>query len=296
MKRVIINADDLGLTAGVNRALAECYQQGVVTSSTLMAASSAFDQAAQLTHDLRATSCSNQRPLSIGCHVMLVDGEPLSPPEQVSSLLAPGTRRFRQGIGEFARAALTGKLDPEHIYAEATAQFHKLKSAGVSISHFDTHKHTHMFPQVLRPLLRAASDSGIRALRNPFAPIKPLAFAHLLRRPKLWTRYSEVVFLRGFSSQFREAVADAGMVTTDGSFGVVVTGELDLHLFDAIVGCIPDGTWEFVCHPGYNDADLDGIATRLRASRVKELEVLTSAAARETLARHNVELISYNDL
>jgi predicted glycoside hydrolase/deacetylase ChbG (UPF0249 family) len=292
LKRLIINADDLGLTPGVNRAIAECYQHGVVTSSTLMAASSAFDQAVHL-----AVHASNShKPLSVGCHVMLVDGMPLSPPDQISSLLAPGTHRFRQSITEIARAALTGKLHSDHIYTEASAQFRKLQSAVISISHFDTHKHTHMFPQVLRPLLRAARDAGIRALRNPFAPIKPLGFAHLFRRPKLWTRYSEVRFLRGFSAQFRNAVSDAGMVTTDGSFGVVVTGALDQQLFDAIIGCIPDGTWEFVCHPGYNDADLDRIQTRLRSSRSKELEVLTSPTARESLDRHNVELISYRDL
>jgi predicted glycoside hydrolase/deacetylase ChbG (UPF0249 family) len=304
LKRLIINADDLGLTPGVNRAIAECHQHGVVTSSTLMAASSAFDQAANLiANDLGAPRSGaspnagvSARPLSIGCHLMLVDGEPLSPPDQVSSLLAPGTQHFRQSFTQIARAALTGKLHPIHIYDEASAQFDKLQSAGISISHFDTHKHTHMFPQILRPLLRAARDAGVRALRNPFAPIKPLAFAHLLRRPKLWTRYSEVSILRRYSAQFRQAVSDSGMVTTDGSFGVVVTGALDRQLFDAIVGCIPDGTWEFVCHPGYNDADLDRVQTRLRASRVKELEVLTSPAARATLDRHNVELISYNDL
>jgi chitin disaccharide deacetylase len=298
LKRLIINADDLGLTSGVNRAIAECYQRGVVTSSTLMAASATFDEAARLVANgfHGVFPASSTKPLSVGCHVMLVDGEPLSPPDDVPSLLAPGTRRFRQSITEIARVALTGRLHPDHIYTEASAQFRKLQSAGIAISHFDTHKHTHMFPQVLKPLLAAAQMHSIRAVRNPFAPIKPLGFAHLFRRPKLWTRYSEVAFLRGFSTQFRSAVADAGLVTTDGSFGVVVTGALDQQLFDAIIGCIPDGTWEFVCHPGYNDADLDRIQTRLRSSRSKELEVLTSSAAREALSRHNVELISYNNL
>lgn len=294
MKRLIINADDFGLTTGVNRAIAECYSRGVVTSTTLMAASSAFNDAAALAAQYSLNS--SQRPLSVGCHVMLVDGEPLVAPEQVSSLLAPRTRRFRQGVAEMARAALTGKLDPEHVRAEASAQFRKLQAAGVSISHFDTHKHTHMFPQVLRPLLRAAQECGIRAVRNPFAPIKPLAFAHLARRPKLWTRYSEVAVLRRFANSFRRSVEDSGMVTPDGSFGVVVTGALDERLFEAIIGCMPEGTWEFVCHPGYDDADLDRVQTRLRASRVCELQILTSSAAPQLLARHGIELISYLDL
>ena len=86
------------------------------------------------------------------------------------------------------------------------------------------------------------------------------------------------------------------MVTPDGSFGVVATGSLDPELFLAIVDIIPDGTWEFVCHPGYSDQDLAGVRTRLRQSREQELGVLTSLAAREALDRRGIQLISYRDL
>jgi len=59
---------------------------------------------------------------------------------------------------------------------------------------------------------------------------------------------------------------------------------------------IPDGTWEFVCHPGYSDAELATIQTRLQQSRQRELEVLTSVAARESLGRRGIQLISYREL
>jgi len=120
--------------------------------------------------------------------------------------------------------------------------------------------------------------------------------AHLLRRPKLWTRYTETKILRRYHRQFRQLASEAGMVTPDGSFGVISTGALDLNLFRAIVGSIPDGTWEFVCHPGYVDEALGTIRTRLRESREKELQVLTSEEARQMLAEHGIELISYADL
>ena len=80
--------------------------------------------------------------------------------------------------------------------------------------------------------------------------------AHLFRRPRLWTRYAEIKLLRHYATQFRRAVADAGLATTDGTFGILVTGALDERLFDAIIGSIPEGTWEFVCHPGYVDPAL----------------------------------------
>jgi predicted glycoside hydrolase/deacetylase ChbG (UPF0249 family) len=153
-----------------------------------------------------------------------------------------------------------------------------------------------MFPQVLRPLLRAAKDCGVRAVRNPFAPIKALAIAHFFRRPKMWVRYSEVKILRRFAASFQREVEQAGMRTTEGTFGIIATGALDQKLFNAIIGSIPEGTWEFVCHPGYNDADLDKIATRLRTSRDAERNVLTSDESKQRIAEHGIQLISYADI
>jgi chitin disaccharide deacetylase len=286
LRRLIINADDLGLTHGVNRAVEQAHAGGVVTSSTLMANSAAFDDAVAL---------ARRHPeLSVGCHVMLVDGEPLLQPNQVPSLVEGA--RFRTSFVSFARRALRRQVNPAEITAEAVAQIRTLQAAGISVSHVDTHKHTHMFGAVLRPLLAAARECSVRAIRNPFGPMKPLAFAHLLRRPHLWTRYSEVKVLASLKSGFADEVGRAGMATTNGTFGVISTGALDLRLFEAIIGCIPEGTWEFVCHPGYNDADLAGVRTRLRESRARELEVLTSADARLVLQQRGIELISFHDL
>jgi hopanoid biosynthesis associated protein HpnK len=291
MRRLIINADDFGLTEGVNRAILEGHRRGVITSTTLMANGRQFSSAAR--------SAQSAAKLSVGCHVVLVDGEPLLPREQVPSLLAEssnGTAHLRQGFLELARDSFRHRVQPVEVEAEAAAQIRTLQSAGISVSHVDTHKHAHMLPSVCQAVLRAARACGIRAVRNPFVPLKPLAFAHLLRRPKLWTRYTEVSLLRRYEAQFREMVAHEGMLTTDGSFGVLVTGALDESLFDAIIGSIPQGTWEFVCHPGYNDAELDGVRTRLRSSREKELSVLTSDRARDLLKKHGIELISYHQL
>jgi hopanoid biosynthesis associated protein HpnK len=286
VRRLIVNADDFGLTSGVNRAIAQAHRDGLVTSATLMANASAFAEAATLARGMPT--------LSVGCHIVLIDGAPLSPASSLGSLVENDA--FGNSLGRFAWRALRGRLNEEQIEAEATAQIRRLQSAGIEVSHIDTHKHTHMFPAVLRPLLRAARSCGVPAIRNPFVPLRPLAFAHLVRRPRLWTRYSEVRILASLANRFRRAVQDAGMVTTDGSFGVVSTGALDLRLFEAIIGCIPEGTWEFVCHPGYNDADLGRTTTRLRASREKELQVLTSAEARRAIERRGIELISYREL
>ena len=290
MRRLIINADDFGLTAGVNRAIREAHSQGIVTSATLMANSNGFDDAVRV-----ATEFSG---LSIGCHVVLVDGTPLAQAAAVPTLLSSGNSNphFENSLGKFAARVVSGGIDPDQIEAEATIQIRKLQAYGVAVSHFDTHKHTHIFPAVLQALLRAARACGVRALRNPFVPHIPGATKLLRQRPELWKRYLQVRALRWLESGFRRSVQKAGLVSPAGSFGVVSTGALDLTLFEAILDCIPDGTWEFVCHPGYNDAELAGVRTRLRDSRVKELGVLTSDAAREAVARRGVELISYHQL
>ena len=286
MRRLIINADDFGYTSGVNRAIVEAHSSGVVTSSTLMANGPAFAEATQLAKTLPK--------LSVGCHVVLIDGQPVLGAEQVPSLTSGS--QFRDGLMTFAARAIADRINADEITAEATAQIRKIQSAGIVPSHFDTHKHTHLFPTILRPLLRAAGACGIRAVRNPFGPRLPLRSSHLLARPGLWTRYAEVRVLGSFAGKFRAEVDREGFITPDGTLGIVVTGALDETLFHAIARSIPQGTWEFVCHPGYNDGDLQRAETRLRQSRETELRVLTLPAAREVLLQEGIELISYRDL
>jgi chitin disaccharide deacetylase len=286
VRRLIVNADDFGLTPGVNRAILEAHEHGIVTSSTLMANSAALDDAVRL--------AQSHTRLAVGCHTMLVDGMPLLASGQVATLLSdPRSGEFLRGIGGFALRALSGRIDTDQVESEVTAQIHKLQSAGIAVSHLDTHKHTHLFPQILRPLLRAARACGVKAIRNPFGRI---AFSAIAGRPNLWKRYGQLRVLNALAAKFRRAVAEAGMVTTDGSIGVAATGALDERLFRWLFENLPEGTWEFVCHPGYNDADLDKIHTRLRQSREIELRLLTSPTTREILAQNQVELISFRDL
>ena len=289
MRRLIVNADDFGYTPGVNRAIAEAHIHGIVTSSTLMAKGPAFNDAVRLATQLPK--------LSVGCHVVLIDGEPVLDQALLRSITSGNSAppRFGAGLKSFAARALAGRLDAGEIEAETAAQIRKIQSAGITVSHLDSHKHTHLFPAVLRPMLRAAHSCGVRAIRNPFGPRKPLESGELLARPSLWTRYAEIRILRALSGKFSEAVRKQGFATPDGTLGVVATGALDEPLFRAIAGVIPQGTWEFVCHPGYNDADLQRANTRLRESRETELRVLTMPAARELLAQREIDLISYRD-
>ena len=295
MRRLIVNADDFGLTSGVNRAIAEAQQKGIVTSATLMANSRGFEGAVSLAQ----RSLSQGKRFSVGCHVVLLDGEPLLGAEDVPSLLQNGPSKgvhLRENLSDFVVASFRGTLSPDEVEDEASAQFERIQRAGIQPSHFDTHKHTHMFPAVLRPLLRAARAHEVPAVRNPFGPVWPLPFNHFVRTRQAWKRLAQLNVLRGFAANFRRQVAAHELRTTDGSLGVPVTGVLDLELFGAIIKSVPEGTWELVCHPGYNDGELDNVKTRLRQSREQELHLLTSPEARALLQKNEIELISYREL
>src|SRR6202000_212155 len=99
------------------------------------------------------------------------------------------------------------------------AQIRRLQQAGLTVSHIDTHKHTHMFPRVLRPLLRAARAAGIRTIRNPFEP----AWSRAATPHAPWLRRAQVQFLHALEKPFRRIVAEEGFTTTGGSIGVLAT-------------------------------------------------------------------------
>jgi len=270
VRQLIVNADDFGLTRGINRAILELHRQGVLTSATLMANAPATGDAIAL---------AQQTPsLGVGCHIVLVDGDPLlSTQREIPNLGDPITGKLRQTLINFL--AGTYRYWPARhprmageIEAETAAQIAKLQQAGLKLTHIDTHKHTHVFPVVLRPLLRAAKAAGIRAIRNPFEP----AWSLRATPGAPWIRRTEVSLLRLFEPAFRRIVAEGGFSTTNGAIGVLATGTLNASTVNALLRNLPPGTWELVSHPGYNDADLARAHTRLLASRETEREALTS--------------------
>jgi predicted glycoside hydrolase/deacetylase ChbG (UPF0249 family) len=286
MKRLIVNADDFGLTQGVNRAIADCHRHGIVSSATLMATGARLQEAVAL---------AAQMPrLSVGCHVVLVDGTPLLPPNEVRSLLAPGTDRFYHSIGEVLRAVTLGRFRADEVEAEAGAQMAKLQEAGVRLSHLDAHKHTHMFPSILRPLLRAAASQGVRAVRNPFEAPGVLGLREALGSPALLVRKTETTLLRAALRRgWLKAVRQAGFATTDGSLGVASTGSMSEAALRSMLRRMPEGCWELVCHPGYNDRELAAVRTKLRASREVEMRALMNITADELRERYGAELVAF---
>lgn len=263
-----------------------------------MANGPAFDDAVKAARSLP--------DLSVGCHVVLIDGTPVSPPAAVDTLLAIRSaepEKFFSSLSAFTARAMLGGFDRDQLVAEVVAQIRKIQSTGLHVTHLDSHKHAHVFPEILAALLRAARICGVRAIRNPFVPVKALHAAQFKHRRELWKRYGQVRLLNGFSRQFRQQIKRSGLRTPDGVIGVIETGAYDNPNGDSGYGSLlhqtlaglPEGTWEFVCHPGYNDDDLRAAGTRLLDSREQERRLLTSAELRQFLEEQKISVIGYRE-
>lgn len=264
MQRLIVNADDFGLTRSVNRAIIELHTAGLLTSTSLMARAGATEDAIEL-------ALANPS-LGVGCHVVLIDGEPALPPEQIPSLIDARTGQFLPTLAAFLRRLCTGRIHAEEIEAEVAAQIARLQRSGMRLTHIDTHKHSHIFPSVLRPVLRAARAAGISAVRFPFEPewaLRASIGASL-------ARVAEVTMLRRMAPRSRKILDEEGFSSTDGTIAIAGTGTLDAASLRSLLRQLPAGTWELVTHPGYNDADLARVRTRLRDSRDLEREALSA--------------------
>lgn len=283
--RLILNADDFGLTPGINHTIEQLHRAGVLTSATLMATGPAFEDAVRI---------AQRNPhLGIGCHVILLDGTPASLPSSIPSLLGPDRRSLRPSLPAFALAATLGRLRSADICTEALAQIRRLQVAGIQVTHLDTHKHTHMFPAVLRPLLQAAMQAGVPAIRHPFEPSWSRVPARSTPLRRLQVQALATLFQRSFLTMLRSS----GLRTTEGTIGIAATGHLDATALRSLFRALPStGYWELVCHPGQSDADLNRISTRLRTQREIERDALLSVLPQELAQPGAPSLIHFGEL
>jgi chitin disaccharide deacetylase len=287
VKRLIVNADDFGLTPGVNAAVVELNQMRALSSATIIASAPYFASAVHLAFV--------QTTLAVGCHAVLVDGAPIMPPAEIPSLIDPEHRaagRFRPTLGDFLKDLLLGRIREAEIEAEITAQIRRVQQCGLSVTHLDSHKHTHMFRRVLKPLLRAAQHCGIGTVRNPFEPFWAV---RATRSPSILRR-AQVYALRTRRISFARLIRRSGMATTDGAIGISATGTLDAAALRSLLSKMPNGVWELVCHPGYYDDALKQTPTRLRASREIERQALLEVIPEKIAQDRELALIDFRQL
>ncbi|MBI4468537.1 MAG: ChbG/HpnK family deacetylase [Acidobacteria bacterium] len=288
-KRLIVNADDFGLSPGVNEGIIDAHRMGIVRSATLLANASSIQDAIE-----RAKRYPN---LGLGCHLSLIGGPALAPVSRIPHL-ADGQGRLPRGWPQLM-ARLAGGAGIAELAAEFRAQLYRLTSCGVRLTHVDSHKHVHILPQVLEAAFQAASDFGIRAIRNPYESVRRrylTSGGSIWARPETASQFSLATAIRIFAPSFQLLARARGFRYPDQFFGVTFTGSLNPHLIRSLLRALPDGVSELMCHPGRLDAGLRAEPTRLREQRERELRALTDPGVLQTIRESGIELVNYRRL
>lgn len=267
--RVVVNADDLGLTAGVNRAIARAHRDGVVSSASLLAVGRAFDSAVDL---LRA-----HPTLDVGAHLALVgEDPPLLSAREVPTLVDRQGRFPRSYRTVVARAA-AGRVDPQDVRRELRAQLERIRAAGLTVTHLDTHQHLHLWPLVGDAVAELALESGIRWVRLPTSRARgPVGVA-----------------VRRLSARLAGRLRSVGLRHPTGYAGLDEAGRMDPRAFAAALAAVAGADpAEINVHPG-EPADPDLARFRWGYEWESELRMLTDPATRAAVTVHGMRLTSF---
>ena len=266
-RRLSVNADDFGFTCDVNRGIVEAHVNGILTSTTIMANGRAFGDAVRLAHE--------HPSLDIGIHFVLVGGE---------SVVRPGDA-LPATVTELIKALALRRIDP---FAELSAQLDKVLAAGLTPTHADTHKHTHLLPPVLDAVCRLAERHSIRWIRRPFD--------YPITAGPTGIPMSKRIVSRAMSSvraMFHSKMSRHGCGSTDHFAGFQLTGRFSYADVVHLIAKLPGGWTEFMVHPGFCTDELRASRTRLKESREEELRALTHPAVRQAVIDSGVALQPY---
>jgi chitin disaccharide deacetylase len=281
-----VNADDLGWTAGVNRGIAEAHRNGIVTSASLLANGTAFQEAVELARDARG--------LGLGVHLNLNDGAPIAPRESVASLLND-SGVFGGGPDSLLLKIATRGLSLREVDLEWNAQISKVRDAGIEPTHLDGHKHVHMLPGLFEIALRLTKRHGIAAIRvsHEASGLRAALSTGERRAAVVLKQGVQARGLKLLARDARQQAERVGVSTADYFCGIAQTGELTKEGVARLLRSLPEGTTELMCHPGYADEALRKTSTRLQSSRQKEMEILTDKEIRNLVASQGIRLIDY---
>jgi predicted glycoside hydrolase/deacetylase ChbG (UPF0249 family) len=284
MKALVVNADDLGMTRGINRAIVEAHRTGIVTSTSLLANGAAFDDAVE-----QLRQCPG---LSVGLHINLTQGRPVADSAR-SSLV--GGRGVFYSLPELAVRLSFGAVSMRDLEAEIAAQADLAIGAGITLIHFDSHENVHLHPRAALALANVAQRMNVRWVR--FRDQRPLLPA-LLREAGLLELSDHGRHLLAMLGYRRSG---SGRDNRQGPRRIVGAPQLlrasPRQLFGALVPSLEDGVTEWVCHPAYADGELRAWLAPAEAQRREdELRMLTDPESRARLDAAGVRLVDYANL
>jgi chitin disaccharide deacetylase len=292
VRRLVVNADDLGISVQTNNAIHSSYRDGMLTSASLMANGPAFDAAIE-----QVVQSSPQ--LGIGVHLSLTSGRSVCGRNEVP-LLVDDRSLFRHGFLSLWRLIRRQPQTAlEQINREVRAQIARVIAAGVSIDHLNSHRHVHMLPGIIEVVASEAARHNVwmRWSHEPFSSRRIVR--HIARRPNAFANVAKLVVLRFLPGVMSVCPRPDG---PEGCFGILDSGHLDGESLANIMTCLPNGTSEVVTHPGDPTAEIHSdIAESDRQfhrskRRRDEWSALIDAETISQFAKCNVEFTRFRDI
>lgn len=276
--KLIVNADDFGLSEKVNEGIVQAYLHGILTSASLMANGFAFDHAIKLIKEFPS--------LDIGIHLTLVEETPVLDAKLVPSLINGGGK-FHSHAKQFFGRYVANKVCLKQVHKELEAQIQKVLDHGVRVSHLDSHQHLHMLPGIFRIVERLAKEYGIKVIRSPVEPLH----SYMVQDKQKISRTLQLVILRGISS----FCGHSNLQQCDSFVGFYFGGQLNKANFFTVLEFLPSsGTCELMCHPGaFDPKDRYG---HWDYRHEEELAALTDPSIHEWIETHNVKLTNFSHL
>jgi chitin disaccharide deacetylase len=278
--RLIVNADDFGISEPINNGIVEAHRTGIVTATSLMAVGRAFDQA--------IAWCRAVPTLDVGVHLTLVAEKPLL---HKRTSLSGDDGYFPANIGLLLKRLLEGRIRLADIKAEWAAQIQRILDRGIRITHLDSHQHVHALPGVARLTLDLAHHYRIPFVRIAYEDILPDRPLNL----HALSRVMGAVILRASCMTSGLMGGRARKFRSSRFLGFQEGGNLNLaRLKRRLRSLRPGGVYELMCHPGFTPGEPDVAAWNYRHEM--ELSALSSPAIQSEIARHGIQLCSFADL
>lgn len=274
MKKLVVNADDFGLSNDINEGIIASYTNGIVTSASIMVNGEAFDRAVEL---------SKKNPqLSVGIHLVLVDQKPVLSSYKVLSLINKEGAFFND-YKRFIRKYFWGQIKLSEIRNEFDAQIRKALDSGLDISHINSHQHLHILPGILKVTIELAIKYNIKWIRNSY---------------DLLTRENSIgsIGLAFLAKRGKQKILSGKLRTSDYFLGTAYSGKLNEKGLHKILKILPSGLSELICHPGNNDLNFKARYKSWGGNWEQEKRALVSHKTKELIKRNNIVLTSYSDL
>jgi hopanoid biosynthesis associated protein HpnK len=270
-RRLIVNADDFGLSASVNEAVVRAHREGVLTSASLMVNEPGVDEAVKLAKE-------NPR-LGIGLHLTLLLGHSALPPERIPGLVNARGEFSSHPAGTGWNYFFQRRLQPQ-LRAEIHAQFEKFRATGLSLDHVNGHLHLHLHPVIFSILMEDSEKLGLRRLR---LTRDCLARSLKMSRGHWWYRLSHAAIYAWLSRRARAPLRQRGIQHAQITFGLLQTARVDEAYVLKLLPELPVGDSELYSHPSVDNFK-------------HEFSALISPRVRELVQQLGIELIRYQDL